>query len=1245
MAAPVLLEPDRKRLDGIVGEMVANGEPDENIRFVVSDFKKKYAKAPSSGPTGIASGAAIGAMGARQQPSALSTFVNRPAKAPQAPQKRSVGMGLPELASRVAKGETVGKRPKFHKEVEAIIAASPKMTEAEKKRLRRLGDSPEMSYITEGLPPSVPPELALRLKQEVPRSQERQVRESGIALQADDPTQIGSTLSEIGGDVAEMAGAPRILGEMATFVNPLSRLPHAFQAGQKIAGGDVLQGGFEAIGTILPDVPLGKLIPFIQKLHATSGFRSAQAVEDAVNRITAEFNLTKPQAAELRKALPRLGETTFREPGVTAVPRGGVRAPEVEALKKAEDAYVKANLKTAMERERIASMRNRKNRVPVPPDRKAVEKELRQQFHDTIGPQEAERIRQQAVEGLPKQGMTPEEIEASRLKLGIQEVPSASKVKEAAEVHGNVRPQPRQGQGQVPPESRGAGVRPEAQEEQIGIKNAAIDAERAAEGKPKVEHPLGGEKSWEETLREADKGYDPDKYHRALKVMLDKSEKDSRKALPAFNEAQQSQMAKHLGGIKQSIREKNAQIVKMEDAGGDSAALRSDLDKLRKLEDESQRANYLVGTTSGRALNIRKLTADLKDYSPSEIELDLKARDKGVRSENVTRGKQVGEDIQRLTAETDNLRPKAAQEAANTFFDAVKRSRPGPKATIQERRRAALGNIKATGVQFLKDAQSKANLSLGGVKITADAAKYLWKISPDVYQLARTYIDEGMVNFDEVVKRIRGDLQKEGIELSDDEVHRIFAGEVDRLPRTQSEVEQAMRELKRQAKGTVGAQQAELARRIKVYQDILKSGTLPRRRPAPAPYADELLSKEIELRARKAEVDYLRGITDAEKKWKDMTGLEKGWHGFHNFTRSSVAGLDLSYPLNQGAFPLLAHPYATWKMLQDMKSVVSHRTSADVRKDMFRIFGDIRNNSHYEEAVTGGLDLFKGNEIFTSGPNKLWGFSHAEAAYEVAAARQRMEVFSNLVDMQQKDWFGGLIKGRKMSLKDFEMTAEAVNVMTGVGVGKAAQGLKALNKYSPVQLFAPGYFVSRLQLAAARPAIKAIWNGNHKLAALIVKDYAMFATQTAGMLGALQALGAEVNTDDPASPDWMKAKFGDTTVDLSGGILGAMKYFNLAMDGQWDKIPNSFLFQLKGKLAPTGRLAVGLMEGTSYGKSIDMTPEGLANIILSFAPIFSQNAKEIWESKDLDDTQKAALTVIALLGGNVSARQAPDKGR
>ena len=38
----ILSEKDRLKLDGIVGKMVSNNEPDENIKFVVDDFKSKY---------------------------------------------------------------------------------------------------------------------------------------------------------------------------------------------------------------------------------------------------------------------------------------------------------------------------------------------------------------------------------------------------------------------------------------------------------------------------------------------------------------------------------------------------------------------------------------------------------------------------------------------------------------------------------------------------------------------------------------------------------------------------------------------------------------------------------------------------------------------------------------------------------------------------------------------------------------------------------------------------------------------------------------------------------------------------------------------------------------------------------------------------------------------------------------------------------------------------------------------------
>lgn len=42
----MLTEPQRQQLDGIVQQMVQNKEPEANIQFVVSDFKKKYDKQP-----------------------------------------------------------------------------------------------------------------------------------------------------------------------------------------------------------------------------------------------------------------------------------------------------------------------------------------------------------------------------------------------------------------------------------------------------------------------------------------------------------------------------------------------------------------------------------------------------------------------------------------------------------------------------------------------------------------------------------------------------------------------------------------------------------------------------------------------------------------------------------------------------------------------------------------------------------------------------------------------------------------------------------------------------------------------------------------------------------------------------------------------------------------------------------------------------------------------------------------------
>jgi hypothetical protein len=56
LSQTILGEQDRQKLDGIVQKMIANGESEENIRFVVGDFKQKYSKKKDGGSESVSAG-------------------------------------------------------------------------------------------------------------------------------------------------------------------------------------------------------------------------------------------------------------------------------------------------------------------------------------------------------------------------------------------------------------------------------------------------------------------------------------------------------------------------------------------------------------------------------------------------------------------------------------------------------------------------------------------------------------------------------------------------------------------------------------------------------------------------------------------------------------------------------------------------------------------------------------------------------------------------------------------------------------------------------------------------------------------------------------------------------------------------------------------------------------------------------------------------------------------------------------
>lgn len=450
-------------------------------------------------------------------------------------------------------------------------------------------------------------------------------------------------------------------------------------------------------------------------------------------------------------------------------------------------------------------------------------------------------------------------------------------------------------------------------------------------------------------------------------------------------------------------------------------------------------------------------------------------------------------------------------------------------------------------------------------------------------------------------------------------------------------------------------QQSRLEKSIAEYDAKIKSGEFPERAPKPA-IPDDLQKLYVRKEALKVEAEAMRNKIRSAEEAKSTPLIKKIGKEVFNVPRSFVATLDMSTGLNQGMFAAVTHP-GVWG-----KSVLEGVKSIKNEADYYRVLGEVRKSKDYDNAIAGGLkigatspNLDPGGDMMLSklisgawevetpvGKVGLNPLAASERAYVATLEKLRMDLFSNMVKQMEKPGLFGAGGKRTLTLQDYKDIAEYVNTATGAGTGKIAESMKSFNNNLPL-MFSPGYMVSRWKLASGTP----IWNTikrNPRLASMIVKDYAVFAGTAGGLLAGLKASGANVEMDVHSS-NFGKVMVGDQWVDPFSGILAPYRVIAQITQGgttqggntvkPWD--PGTAFRYLEYKSSPAVRTAFNVGKGMtgqeSFGKSYDpRTAEGIRNTLAGLSPIAAQNVYEIWTDKSLNEAQKTAMTIGAVMG-------------
>lgn len=252
-------------------------------------------------------------------------------------------------------------------------------------------------------------------------------------------------------------------------------------------------------------------------------------------------------------------------------------------------------------------------------------------------------------------------------------------------------------------------------------------------------------------------------------------------------------------------------------------------------------------------------------------------------------------------------------------------------------------------------------------------------------------------------------------------------------------------------------------------------------------------------------------------------------------SQTLVFGTDLSFALRQDLF--LTLPPSQWGSAiragkEMFRSLVSEKGAEKTRQLL-------DTHPDADLAKRAGLELAHWNgaeEIFKESPAmRLPWIKRTEAGNEAYQDYLRLDTFSRWAKSVEAD----TSKTEIQKADAHKANAEVINLLTGraeMGEGKAKKVIEAMNGI----MSAPRLTYSRAQLL--NPAK---YLALYKQSPTAAKNIALALGQSAGVIASLAALGvysgvASFNLD-PDSPDFFKARIGNTRYEMSGGVLPFVK--------------------------------------------------------------------------------------------------------
>ena len=359
------------------------------------------------------------------------------------------------------------------------------------------------------------------------------------------------------------------------------------------------------------------------------------------------------------------------------------------------------------------------------------------------------------------------------------------------------------------PTNQTIGVTSVTEPELIGVSHAETDKVAKELGLPEYETKPETIEQWDKEADERIKN-DPDTVSKLL-TKLKKGEKPEA--------VEQRIMLKYLASLKAKI---NADPL--------NSKLISEFKNAKELSD------IVGGREVGKSLRARQELIPVEDSLADSMVREMEVS--GVDELTDAQKEKVVSEHEALTKSKEEAEAKLKiLEEENAKLKAEAELRKTTKSTTAKKKsKEDIAKVRETLKESIKDKWKKAANDGTLTAVPLPYAKQLAAIAPDVSKLVRSYVEEGVTNLGEVVKKVIDDIREFIPEITEKDVHDIIAGEYNKKKQTKNELSAKVKDLKDEAalinklerllSGTESKNEkakVERNRQIKELQDKIKN--------------------------------------------------------------------------------------------------------------------------------------------------------------------------------------------------------------------------------------------------------------------------------------------------------------------------------------------------------------------------------------------------------------------------------------